>query len=476
MARIRTLDDGEPVAALLCPREGEWLRPAGLFAGRSPSEPREGKAATRRASWAKRVAFVLSIAALSACTRTPGRVTLQFWALGREGEVVTELLPEFERRYPGVHVEVQQIPFTAAHEKILTAFAGRSLPDLAQVGNTWVPELAAISAVVGLEPEIAASRVVRPEAFFAGTWDANVVEGTTYGIPWYVDTRLLFLRTDLLHAAGIETPPRTWAAWREALDALKARSGPNRYPIVLPTDEWSQPVFLALQQGSTLLRDGDRFGALSSPEAQRGLELYFEMFREGWAPVAANHQISSVFQSFGDGTFAMYITGPWQLGEFRRRLPRDVQDDWTTSPLPAPDETAWPGLSLAGGSSLVIFDSSPHRREAWALIEFLSEPAQQIRFFELTGDLPAVRSVWDDPRLANDEQVKAFRVQLEATMPTPKIPEWEQIALKIAEHIERALRNGKTVEEMVGPLDADIDRILQKRRWILDQAAARSEP
>jgi multiple sugar transport system substrate-binding protein len=63
-------------------------------------------------------------------------VTLTFWALGREGEVVQSLLPAFERANPGVRVAVQQIPFTAAHEKILTAFVGGSTPDLTQLGNT----------------------------------------------------------------------------------------------------------------------------------------------------------------------------------------------------------------------------------------------------------------------------------------------------------------------------------------------------
>ncbi|HEV3455952.1 MAG TPA: extracellular solute-binding protein, partial [Thermoanaerobaculia bacterium] len=69
---------------------------------------------------------------------------LEMWALGREGEVVQQLLPEFERHHPGLRIEVQQIPFIAAHEKLLTAFVGRSTPDVAQLGSTWIPEFAAI--------------------------------------------------------------------------------------------------------------------------------------------------------------------------------------------------------------------------------------------------------------------------------------------------------------------------------------------
>ena len=77
--------------------------------------------------------LALATMLLAACSGSGSGSTLRFWALGREGEVVQLLLPEFERANPGVHVQVQQIPWTAAHEKLLTAFVGGSTPDLAQL-------------------------------------------------------------------------------------------------------------------------------------------------------------------------------------------------------------------------------------------------------------------------------------------------------------------------------------------------------
>src|SRR5512141_2157958 len=72
----------------------------------------------------------------------PRVVTLRMWALGREGEEVQKLIPEFERENPGIHVIVQQVPWSAAHEKQLTAIVGNASPDISQLGNTWVPEFA----------------------------------------------------------------------------------------------------------------------------------------------------------------------------------------------------------------------------------------------------------------------------------------------------------------------------------------------
>ncbi|HVQ62040.1 MAG TPA: extracellular solute-binding protein, partial [Burkholderiales bacterium] len=118
-------------------------------------------------------AFVVLLGACSASTSGPE--TIRFWAMGREGEVVAQLLPEFERNNPGIHVEVQQVPWSAAHEKLLTAFAADALPDLCQLGNTWVPELDALGALADLDARVAGSRVVDPRDYFPGIWDTNVV-------------------------------------------------------------------------------------------------------------------------------------------------------------------------------------------------------------------------------------------------------------------------------------------------------------
>ncbi len=394
---------------------------------------------------------------------------MEFWGLGREGEVVQELVPEFERRNPGVRVRVQQIPFTAAHEKLLTAFVGNATPDLAQVGNTWVPELVALGAIADLTPRVGAGAAVDPASHFPGIWATNVIDGAVYGIPWYVDTRVLFLRTDLLAQAGVAAAPRSWAAWRDAMVRVKSLPGAQRFGILLPTSEWAQPVLLGIQAGATLLRDGDRYGAFRAPEFRRAFEFYLSLFRDGLAPALNANQVANVYQQFGEGLFAMYITGPWNLGEFRRRLPSELAASWTTAPLPAPVEADWPGLSLAGGSSLAIFRRSPRQDAAWRLIEFLSEPEQQESFFRASGDLPAHRAAWRSPALATDAQAQAFFVQLQHVRPMPRIPEWEQVATRVFEAAEQAIQGRSSVDDALAALDRDVDRMLEKRRWILDR-------
>ena len=406
---------------------------------------------------------LLALALFSACRSNEEKSVVEFWAMGREGEAVQSLMPEFERRHPGLRVKVQQIPWSAAHEKLLTAYAGDAMPDVFQLGNTWIPEFAVLEAVDRLA-------VPEREDYFQGILETNEIEGQLYGLPWYVDTRLLFYRTDILAKAGFAAPPRSWTEWLAAMAAVKALPGGDRYALLLPMNEWQVPAILGLQMGAELLRDGARFGNFRSDAFRRSFRFYLDIFRQSYAPAVSEAQIANLYREFASGYFAMYITGPWNIGEFERRLPKALQDRWATAPMPAPDGN-YPGVSLAGGASLAIARSSSRKDQARKLIEFLSEPEQQIAFYRLTGDLPSRRSAWRHPGLATATRVQAFKTQLERVVPTPKIPEWERIAGKIAHYAEKAVRGELTEEQALTALDQDVDGILEKRRWLLRKQA-----
>jgi multiple sugar transport system substrate-binding protein len=402
---------------------------------------------------------------LCGCTARRDETRLEFWGLGREGEVVAEMIPEFERRNPGIKVVVQQIPWSAAHEKLLTAHVGDSTPDVAQMGNTWVSEFTAMRALDDLGPMVAQSRVIDQRDYFPGIWATNVVGGVLHGIPWYVDTRVLFYRSDILGSVGYPNGPRTWAEWTDAMQKIVAQKR-SRYPMLMPTNEWEPPVVMAMSNGSGLLNGDGTRGAFRQPPFADAFAFYVSLFRKGYAPSVSNAQIANLYQQFAQGEFAMYITGPWNVGEFRRRLPADMQDKWTTAPIPSADGKR-PGISMAGGASLVVFRASRNKEAARKLIEFLSEPAQQVRFFELTGDLPARRTAWQAPALKAEPSFPAFRTQLESVAPLPQVPEWEQIATAIFDRGEAAARGTVTVDAAVNHLDKRADDLLEKRRWIV---------
>ena len=424
---------------------------------------------TRRAALA-----TLSAPALLGCT-AKSQAPLRFWAMGREGEVVTDLLRGFHQEHPHIQIQVEQLPWLSAHEKLLTAFAGDATPDIAQLGNTWVPELGTLDALQPLGDWVAANNELDPPDWFPGIWRTNVVDGQLLGIPWYVDTRLLFYRRDLFAQAGIPRPPTDWREWTTALDALQTKAG-IPHPQLLPLNEFEPLLALALQQPDPLLRDGDRYGNFRSAGFRHAADFFLDFYKSGHAPPVSNTQIANLWQEFGRGTFAAYISGPWNIGELDRRLGPGRRTDWSTAPLPGPDG---PGASTAGGSSLVVFRRSRRRDEALEVLAYLARPATQARFHALTGNLPPRRSTWALPTasgrpLAEEPRARAFAQQLERVKPAPAVAEWERIAQEMQQLAQRAVHEAWSGARLGQALDARVDAFLEKRRWMLAMRARRA--
>lgn len=406
----------------------------------------------------------------SACSKKEGdQKTIKFWAMGAEAEYVTKLVPEFERMNPGIKIKVQQIPWTAAQEKLVTAFASDNTPDACQLGNTWIPQFAALNAIVPLNDFIDSSSKIKSKNYFDGIWETNVIDNKVFGIPWYMDTRVMFYRRDIFEKVGYKEPPKTWNQLFDLSKKIKSiHPSEEKYAIYLPTNEWAPFIMFGMEAGSSLLKDKNTLGNFSSKEFTTAFKYLVEYHKQNLAPVGIS-QVTNVYQAFAEQYFTIYISGPWNIPEFKKWMKGDLADKWMTAPMPGYLDN-YPGVSLAGGSSLVIFKNSKYKKEVWKFFEFLSQVKTQIEFYRLLNNLPSIKEAWESPLFKEDPYMQAFYKQFTNVRATPKIPEWEQIAFsKVQQYAELAVRNAMTPEEALKNLDKDVNRILEKRRWLVNQ-------
>lgn len=410
------------------------------------------------------------ISALISCTESNQKnTTIKFWAMGSEAESLNKLIPEFEKNNPEIKVIVQQIPWTAAQEKLITAFASDNTPDACQLGNTWIPQFVSLNALVELGEWIKNSAIINKENYFEGIWSTNEIDEKIYGIPWYIDTRLMFYRTDVFEAVGYSKPPKNWNELFDVSKKIKAMNiEKENYPIFIPTNEWANFITFGLQAGAELLKDNNSYGNFSSPQFKEAFSYLINFHKEKLTPFGLL-QVTNIYQAFADGFINNYISGPWNIVEFKKWMKDDLENKWMTAPLPGYKDE-YPGISLAGGSSLVIFKNSKHKNEVWKFLEFLSKTETQIELYKLLNNLPAVKEAWKDPILSEDKYMKAFYEQFQNVRATPKIPEWEQIVFsKLQQYAEFAARGVMSIDEALGNLDKDTDNILEKRRWMLSK-------
>lgn len=413
-------------------------------------------ALTRRA-----LCGTLAALPLAACGGSPDDDRLTIWAMGDEAAILPRLL----RGIGGGIANVQALPWSAAHEKLLTGFAGGSLPAVAQLGNSWIAEFVALDALAPLPASVQALLSDQ----FGAVVETSRIGGRIWAVPWYVDTRLQYYRTDLFAAAGHDSPPLDWNGWRDALRSIRRQSGGDRFAALLPLNEFEQLLTFALSAGARLLRDRDSRGAFSDPEFKAALAFYKSLFDERLAPIVSSTQIANIWTEFGRGLFATFLSGPWTIGDLRQRLPADLQHRWATAPNPGP---AGIGSAAPGGSSLVVFRGAGDSDAAWALIARLLGADAQLALHRLTGDLPARRSIWDRAGLTSDAIVAPFATQLNRATALPKVPEWERIVTEMQLVAERMVRGRYSVDAAAREIDRRADRLLEKRRWLLDKGLA----
>ncbi|MEO5810379.1 MAG: extracellular solute-binding protein [Sphingomicrobium sp.] len=410
--------------------------------------------ATRRSV----VAGLGALPLLAGCRRYhPDR--LEFWAMGAEAEKLPALLATL----PGApKVQVQPLPWSAAHEKLLTSYAGGALPDMGQVGNSWIAELTAIDAIL----PVPANLLTVTTGQFPAVVDTNRIDGRLMALPWYVDTRLQFYRTDLFARAGYAAPPAKWIEWKAALHKVKAVAGPGNYAVLMPINEYEHLTGIALSAGATLLNAAGTRGAFAAPEFREALAFYKSLYDERLAPLASSTQISNVWNEFARGFFSIYPSGPWTIGDMKSRLPSELQKSWATAPFPGPNGT---GSSTPGGSSLVVYKHARDPVAAWGLIARLLAPSTQQALQGLTGDLPPTRAVWAATGLTADPITAAFATQLDHARALPKVPEWDRIVTEMQNVAELVVRGSKSIDEGVIEIDRRADRLLEKRRWMIER-------
>jgi multiple sugar transport system substrate-binding protein len=357
----------------------------------------------------------------------PATGTIDVWAMGTEGELLPELAAQFEADNPDATVNVTPVPWDSSTEKINTAIATGEVPDVVQVGTTLMSGFVELGGLAPTPEDIDSS------AFFPGAWDTTVVDGTSYGVPWYVETRVLYYRTDLAEKAGVDTPA-TWDELKEFAAGLQDAGADHG--IALQTDGDGTNIMYSpfyWQAGGEFMDDAGAEFTLDNDAQVKALDYYASFMADGLAPqrLVEDEKV----QNFINGDLGSYVSGPWDRANLLATAGDDFADKFDVTPLPADERPA----SFIGGSNLGVLADAENPDAAWKFVQFATDPATQVDWFEMSNDLPAVESSWDDPALADDPTLAVYGEVLETAKSTPAIPTWGEIDHELNLVIEQVI-------------------------------------
>ena len=375
--------------------------------------------------------------------------TVTIWAQGAEGAALPALAKDFEAANPGVKVNITAIPWDAAHNKYQTAIAGGTTPDIAQMGSTWMGDFT--DAFDPTPSEIDTANV------FPSSLKSTTVGGTKYGVPWYVDTRVVYYRSDLAAEAGHESFPENWDGFKSLAKDLQSKAG-AKYGVGLPAggaDSFQNILPFPWSNGAQLANQDNSKWTLDTPEMAEALTYYNSFFAEGIANKNPATGAGAAVAAFVDGSVPMLIEGPFMIGELQKAGGPGFADKYKVAKVPAQQSST----SFVGGSNLVVFKKSQNRDTAWKFIQFLNRPEVQIKWYKATGDLPANQTAWKDQTLGGDAKLTVFGEQLKDTNAPPSLNTWTQVAAAADTQLEQIVKASKDPAAALKELQASADSI-----------------
>jgi arabinogalactan oligomer/maltooligosaccharide transport system permease protein len=368
------------------------------------------------------VSRTLALAALLCGLATPPAVAeeLVVWHAwyGDEATALAEWAKGYANRHPGITVRLLEVPAEAITSKLANAIPRGHGPDVfiwahEQLG-AWVE--AGLLAPLPADVEREAAELQLP-----GTVDPLVYHGVLYGLPLAFKSVALFRNLDLVPNAPATTDELVADAARWT-DPAAGRFG-LAYEVGAV---YYQAAWLHGFGGG--VRDPDGSLGLSAPGNAPALAFAADLVARGLVPADANGALVTAL--FTTGKAAMAIQGPWFVADARRSGIR-----FAISPLPIVSATGLPARPFLTIDTAFLSARSAHPAAALALLRDLAGP-ESARLRATTGGQPVTaRAAYDDPAVAADPALAAFREQLGRAVPMPTEPEmralWEPAAFAL---------------------------------------------
>lgn len=383
--------------------------------------------------------FLLAAAlACAACGGPPANVlTFSGSAVGREAGLVRRQLDRFAAAHLGLSVELRATPDAAdqRHQLYVQWLNARAeQPDVLQLDIVWTPEFAAAGWILPLErfhPDA--------DAFFPAAIAANRWRESLYALPWFVDVGMLYWRTDLLPRAPATFEELTGEAGRAVRDAGVP------YGFVWQGARYEGLVTSFLEVlggfGGRILDDSGRV-AVDSDAAVRALGYMRDAIYGSRAVVPAAvltwHEEETRF-AFQNGDASMMRNWPYAVPLVADPARSKVASRFAVAPMPAGPGGA-PTAAL-GGSELAINARSRRPDLAYALIAYLTAPAQMIERARAVGEYPSRAALYDTGALAGALDVPAADVRriIEHAVARPATPVYTELSEILQVQLHRAL-------------------------------------
>lgn len=384
--------------------------------------------------------------AVTSIDSEPATGDLTVWAMGNEGDLLGDFVEGFKEENPDVNITVTAIPWASAHDKIQTAIAAGTVPDVIQMGTTWMADFADAFAPVPENFDLS--------DFSAGPLEAGQVNGEQLGVPWYVDSHVLYYRTDIAEQAGWDHAPETLDELKQMAADVKQVDGVENGIYISPSgaDSWQGTLWAFFSSGVSLMDDEGNW-TLDTPQMHDATEYIDSFFKDGITGTNLDVTPGVSITQFVNGETPIMTGGPTTISQIADQ--GGDPDSYATAVIPKGESST----SFVGGADFVVMDEAANPDAGWKFIQWMTKPETQVEWYKTATVLPSSQSAWEDETLAGDDKLVAYGEQLKSTQAPPAVPTWAQVSAAGDRIMEQIYKGQLSVDEGLKNLQAEAESI-----------------
>lgn len=377
--------------------------------------------------------------------------TVEFWTMQLQpqfNDYFQSLIGNFETQNSGIKVNWVDIPWSAMENKILTAVSANTPPDVVNLNPVFASQLAGRNAWLDLDTKISDAE---RSSYLPKIWQASTLNGKSFGIPWYLTTRLTIYNIDLLKQAGITQPPATYAELADFAQKIQDKTGKYAFFVTFAPQDSGEVLESFVQMGVTLVNTEGK-AAFNSPEGKAAFQYWVDLYKKGLLPreslTQGHRHAIDLYQS---GQTAFLASGP----EFLKTIANNAPQIAAASAI-APQLTGDTGKKNVAVMNVVVPRASKHPDAAVKFALFLTNDENQLAFAKAANVLPSTKKALADSYFQNvpdtASTVEMARVisakQLQqAEILTPTLKDSKRLQKAIYENLQAAMLEQKTVEQ-----------------------------
>jgi multiple sugar transport system substrate-binding protein len=342
------------------------------------------------------------------------------------------LAAAFHKQYPNITVKVQTVDWTDFPTKSAALIQNKQYPDIME-GNP-APPYAQSGLIYPASQVLSQSTLSNliPKFLKDGQY-----QGTDYGIPFTTSTRAMYYNKKIFAAAGISSPPATWAQLQTDAATIKAK-GYIGYGMPLGSEEAQAELLLWFLGNGGGYVDSSGNYAINSPQNIATLNFMKQFAASGdTQPNPGGTDRKDVWADFAQGKIGMVLGSPAVIPIIQAANVLKSADYATAN---VPGKSGALTQTLGVHDDIVAFKAggSSHLAAIKDFLDFVYQDKWQLQFDNEYDLLPATQSAATSMGQSN-AMFSAFLGNITNSVNYPANANWTSVENQIKTTVGQAI-------------------------------------